>query len=148
MKGISPLIATIILIALTIAIAGILGLWAASYVGTQTTQINKSSEEIITIECSAMKFEVISCTKNNDQVRIILLNNGPIVINGLKINFIEKDENGNIIDVVSQDLNEKINRGDYKTITQEVPSNFQNKNFTLEIRSIQCPDVKREIICR
>ncbi|MEM0476288.1 MAG: archaellin/type IV pilin N-terminal domain-containing protein [Candidatus Aenigmatarchaeota archaeon] len=146
MKGISPLIATIILIALTIAIAGILGLWAASYVGTQTTQINKSSEEIITIECSAMKFEVVSCTKNNDQVRIILLNNGPIVINGLKINFIKRDENGNIIDVVSQDLNEKINRGDYKAITQGVPPDFQN--FTLEIRSIQCPDVKREIICR
>lgn len=144
MKGISPLIATIILIILTIGIAAILGTWVSLYVGTHTANITQTTEEIV--ECSLLRYEIISCRKIDiNKVRIILLNNGPIEINGLKINFIELDEEGKILNLNSIDLKEKIRKTEYKVIEKDVPSGFQN--FKVEIRSIQCPDIKRDVNC-
>jgi flagellin-like protein len=43
-KGISPLIASVILIAVTLAIAGILATWAFQFVGNKTLAIGKQAE--------------------------------------------------------------------------------------------------------
>lgn len=144
MKGISPLIATIILIALTIAIAAILGIWAANYIGVKTTNITQASREIV--DCSLMKYDIISCKKiAENKVQIIILNNGPVEINGMKINFIELDEEKKITNITSIESNEKIGKAEYKIIIKEIPTGFQN--FIIETRSIQCPDIKREVNC-
>jgi flagellin-like protein len=47
MKGISPLIATILLIAFTVAVGGIVSLWITGYSKTQTTQISQTSQDQI-----------------------------------------------------------------------------------------------------
>jgi flagellin-like protein len=50
MKGISPLIASVILIAVTLAIAGILSTWAFQFVGRTQTGITTSTECINSLQ--------------------------------------------------------------------------------------------------
>ncbi len=47
MKGISPLIASILLIAFTVAVGGLVSLWISGYAKTQTTQVSQSSNDQI-----------------------------------------------------------------------------------------------------
>lgn len=50
LKGISPLVATILLIALTVAVAGIISIWANSFARSQTELVGEKST--ISITCS------------------------------------------------------------------------------------------------
>jgi flagellin-like protein len=43
-KGISPLIASVVLIAVTLAIAGILTTWSVSFVGSKTSEVTEKAE--------------------------------------------------------------------------------------------------------
>jgi len=142
MKGISPLIATIILIALTIAIAGILGLWAASYVSTRTEEMNKTSR---TIDCSLINFDVMSCRKENNVIKIILFNNRPLDIRGFTLSFFELDENVTIINVNSTTIDKILRPSSYEI----VESPILLENFSkIEIRSTECPNAKKEVECK
>ncbi|MEM5828071.1 MAG: archaellin/type IV pilin N-terminal domain-containing protein [Candidatus Aenigmatarchaeota archaeon] len=143
MKAISPLIATIILIALTIAIAGILGLWAANYVTTKTQEINKTGE---TVNCALIDFDVKSCRidSSNRKVRLILFNNRPVDINGFSISFFDLGNNGTIENITTTQINEILKRSEYKIVDIDLPlPNFDK----LEIRSLECPDKFKEVIC-
>lgn len=58
MKGISPLVATVLLIAITMTIAGILAYWASNFVITKT-------EEVETGACLQAFFRVYDCSYNS-----------------------------------------------------------------------------------
>lgn len=51
-KGISPLIATVLLIALTMAIAGVMSTWATVFVKNQIEKAEQASANQTTITCS------------------------------------------------------------------------------------------------
>ncbi|MCD6092973.1 MAG: hypothetical protein J7J38_03070 [Candidatus Aenigmarchaeota archaeon] len=53
-KGISPLIATVLLIAFTMAIAGIMATWATSFVQTKITETKNQSEAM----CTGVNFRI------------------------------------------------------------------------------------------
>ena len=53
-KGISPLIATVLLIAFTIAIGGVLLIWFSSLTNTQTQTVGTSSEKLADCAASAI----------------------------------------------------------------------------------------------
>ena len=75
-KGITPLLATVILIALTLTVAALLGSWFASLTSTQTNIIE---EDITTqINCSSAVLEItdITCSGNNDSIKIMITNLG------------------------------------------------------------------------
>ena len=135
MKGISPLMATIILIALTIVIAGILGLWAASYVSIRTQEINKTSE---LINCQLANFEIISCRKENDKIKMILLNDRKMDLNGFRVTFIKNDENGNIIEINTIEIPIKLKAAGYETLEINILLTNYSK---IEIRSLECPSL-------
>ena len=59
MKGISPLIATVLLIAVTMSIAGILAFWASSFVREQTRSFENST---VSTECQYANFNFYSCS--------------------------------------------------------------------------------------
>lgn len=144
-KGISPLIATIILIAMTIAIAGILGLWAANYVVGRTTEINKTESEIARLDCSIMRLDIRSCRRtNNENVRIILSNTGHSDIDGVLITFFEVDEYGNILNLNSTEIKKIIRRGSYEILDlKPLIQNFSR----IEVKSSRCPEVRVERVC-
>lgn len=143
MKAISPLIATIILIALTIVIAGILGLWAASYVTTRMQEVNKTGEGI---NCALVDFDVKSCRidTSKNKIRLILFNNRPVDINGFSVSFFDLGANGTIENVTTLQISETLKRSEYKIIEIDLLlPNFDK----LEIRSLECPEKLKEVTC-
>lgn len=96
MKGISPLVAAVLLIAATMSIAGILAYWAASFVRQRTATMGN---ETTTLErCTGANFGILLHTYNvtgNNELTIILENkaNYPVYITG--ISFIW--DNGTIL---------------------------------------------------
>ncbi|MEM5831701.1 MAG: archaellin/type IV pilin N-terminal domain-containing protein [Candidatus Aenigmatarchaeota archaeon] len=142
MKGISPLIATIILIGITVLIAGILGLWAANFVTSRTQEIGQGTTEIMRLKCNIMKFTVVSKNELNNNISFIILNDGPIDINGLSFTFIDLDDQNNIKNVAGIETNTTLKRASYSRIEVSKPPEGYDK---IEIRSIECPNVKEEI---
>lgn len=61
-KGISPLVAAVILIAATMSIAGILSYWATSFVRTRLTTAENVTEET---KCLAAQFRLYSGSYDN-----------------------------------------------------------------------------------
>lgn len=57
MKGISPLIAAVLLIAFTMAIGGILASWATSYSSQRLTTTQEKSDCIGALDIGSLKFE-------------------------------------------------------------------------------------------
>ena len=65
-KGISPLIAAVILIAATMSIAGILSYWASSFVQQRLTE-SENTTAVEQTQCIGAKFRIYSTgTYNND----------------------------------------------------------------------------------
>jgi flagellin-like protein len=85
MKGVSPLIATILLIAFTIAVAGILSVWLTSFARTQSQAIgDRSSYELICsyggVSLSGMSYSGGWLTGKIENTRTIPLGNLSIQI--------------------------------------------------------------------
>ena len=56
-KGISPLVAVVLLIAITMTIAGVLAYWASGFIRTQLPALNQTSREQL---CAGANFELLS----------------------------------------------------------------------------------------
>jgi flagellin-like protein len=63
MKGISPMIATILLIAFTVAVGGIISVWLTGFTRTTTGGTEVKAEALT--RCSTCGFEVISVKKDS-----------------------------------------------------------------------------------
>jgi len=80
MKGVSPLIATVLLIAFTLSIAGLLGGWLSGLTKTQTETLEKSSQE--TMNCTGSVLNIVNVLCGNttpggpNTLRIVLANEG------------------------------------------------------------------------
>lgn len=75
-KGISPLLATVILIALTLAVAALLGSWFTSVTRMQTDIIE---EDITTqVNCTAALLEItdITCSNDTQKIQVTITNLG------------------------------------------------------------------------
>jgi flagellin-like protein len=80
-KGISPLIAVVLLIGFTMAIAGILASWATSYAAARTAELTEKEE--LQVKCRGGVIEFISGIENpriqdNKIVAIIEVGNVPL----------------------------------------------------------------------
>jgi len=74
MKGISPMIATVLLVAFTVAIGGILILWFTSLSRTTTTGAESQAEAIL--KCSNANFQILSVDKANNKVTVVHYGSG------------------------------------------------------------------------
>jgi flagellin-like protein len=75
MKGISAMIATVLLIAFTVAVGGILSVWFSSFTRTSTAQVENSSVDVT--KCSSTYIDVTMVTSNG----IVITNRGTQTIN-------------------------------------------------------------------
>lgn len=71
MKGISPIVAAVLLIAITMTIAGVLAYWSSTFVSTSLPTENST-----TAQCRLAQFEFLNCRYNSTSQTIIFsLNN-------------------------------------------------------------------------
>ena len=77
MKGISPMIAIVLLIAFTVAVGGILSLWLTGYTTTTTGSVASITEN--QTKCAGTYIDVISVTSS----AIIITNRGSETITGI-----------------------------------------------------------------
>lgn len=82
-KGISPLIATVLIIGFTVALAAVIMVWGSDFIKGTTDDVAKTTE--MQLACTNADFEIIEC--NLDTVTIE--NTGAITLK-----FIIRNENG------------------------------------------------------
>lgn len=103
-KAVSPLVAAVLLIAVTMTIAGMLAYWASGFVRQQIEAFSNQS----TVTCTGANFRVYTCSYNStsQQIKLILDNVGTINIKNLTVNIIYPDST-----VVAADLNSSLPSG-------------------------------------
>ena len=107
-KGISPFIASVLLIAFTVAVAGILGGWYTSFTKTSTETVKEHAEEELT--CAYGGINLYDVTYSNGNVSGIIRNTGTITLGDIDIRII--CTNGAIY---FKDLNKTLDPGEEDT---------------------------------
>lgn len=136
MKGISPIVAAVLLIAITMTIAGVLAYWSSTFVSTSLPTENASLAQ-----CRVAQFEFLNCKYNSTaQAMTFSLNNVRTVDVGNLTAFIEYG-NGTIIGGIS--LNQTLSANTIKSFSVSgVSPDFSN----LLIKT-GCPDISRSTVC-
>jgi flagellin-like protein len=83
-KGLSPIIATVLLIMLAIILAIIVLIWARSFIGENVTKNLGGGDEPIETFCEQVDF-VIDILDNSDTIDVTAQNNGNVPIYGFEI---------------------------------------------------------------
>lgn len=132
MKGISPIVAAVLLIAVTMTIAGILAYWSASFVekGLPTNET----------QCSLARFVVDTCSYNttSNKITLRLDNRRNVDLSNLKA-FIYY-ANGTVSAAIP--LNETLAGNTIKSFVIS-----QTENFAQIVVKTQCPDVTANSTC-
>ncbi len=136
-KGISPLVAAVLLIAVTMTIAGLLAYWAASFVRTSLPETNET-----TAKCRLADFFIDSCIYNNatQTITLTLRNTKNVELENLKL-FLYYP-NATVSDPIE--------------LNGTLPAGGMLKSFTVKniadpfVRisvSTQCPELIKEKVC-
>lgn len=96
MKGISPLIAAVLLIAVTMAIAGVMASWATTFSGGRLSSASTESECIGSLDISSLKF-------TDQNITLKVRNLGEVNLTGLKANVEYDDVSKNKLNIVVKD---------------------------------------------
>ncbi len=77
-KGISPLVATVLLIAFTLSIAGLLGGWLTSLTKSETDTIQQGSDILVNCSSGVIDITDVICTNSSQQLRVAVANLGDV----------------------------------------------------------------------
>lgn len=136
MKGIDPLIATVLLIAATMSIAGILVYWASNFVRTTLPETNSSETT-----CQFADFQISSCNYANNTVSFVLYNYRNVPLNGIRATVFDVN---NFPSWSNMTLNQSLPVGQFVSFSiQNIPSNFTK----LTVVSTECPSLIHETPC-
>jgi flagellin-like protein len=142
MKGISPLVASVLLIAITMSVAGILAFWVSSYTSQTLPKTNRTEEE-----CRFSNFEIWSCNLDtaSGKLTVTLHNIGIYDISELKIFILLTDNT--VTSPIS--LNGTLLRGEYKSfVLENSTTNVSSEKFSkIIVGTGLCPDLSRESGC-
>lgn len=86
MKGLSPLIATVLLIAFTIGVGGIISIWISGFTQTSSKIVSKEGENQII--CSNGAIDLSNLKYCNNNISGIIKNNGRITIGSITLQTI------------------------------------------------------------
>ncbi|MFH0949326.1 MAG: archaellin/type IV pilin N-terminal domain-containing protein [Candidatus Aenigmatarchaeota archaeon] len=127
MKGISPLIASALLIVITIVIAGLIANWATTLSKGQLEEANKQTE------CAKGTIDIISLgytdAVNNKNVTVSLRNIGKTALTGIRATLIYDNE------TYDKEIIASLNSLEAKT--ERIDS--ERKPLKIEIISLTCP---------
>ena len=136
-KGISPLIAAVLLIATTMTLAGVLAWWASSYVKSNIPALNETQQA-----CKSSDFSIYQCsyTASSSQVTVVLNNIRSMSLGNL--NAFVFDASGAPSNAIP--LSGTIAPGSFKSyVIDGVPSNFTR----IAITSPMCPELSHSDAC-
>jgi flagellin-like protein len=137
-KAVSPLVAAVLLIAVTMTIAGMLAYWASGFVRLQTETFSNQS---IVSKCNFADFKVYSCSYNSTSQRInlILENIRSIELHNLTAFVVYPDNT-----VSRFDLNGSLPSGFIKSFPiSPVSSGYSSMNIKTE-----CPELSVSATCK
>ena len=77
-KGISPLLATVVLVALTISVAALLGSWFASTARMQTEMIEEDIKPLVNCSSALIDISDVLCSNATQKIQIAVVNLGDI----------------------------------------------------------------------
>ncbi len=95
-KGVSPLVATILLIGFVIALLLVVFLWGKKYIEESAAKRGALAEK--QYECELIKYEVVSAARQGDFVRTVIKNLKDIKIH--KFSFVIGDDRTESVDVI------------------------------------------------
>jgi flagellin-like protein len=76
MKGISPILASVLLLAVTISVAGVFSGWAPSLAQTVTEQTGNQTEQRLACNQASAEFISVNYDSGNSEVNLALRNDG------------------------------------------------------------------------
>ena len=136
LKAVSPLIAVVLLVIVSVAIVTILLSWSQNYVQRSTASV----DDAIDTSCIGVDISVLSCDYNSvsDELTFIMVNSGNIdftTSNTFSLILIDSDNNltnkSNIIDSVA------FNKGESQKVVIEDYEDAETP-IKMEIRSSSC----------
>jgi len=133
-KGVSPLIATVLLIAFTMAIAGILALWARSFVGERTGQISSQEKCIGALDVYDLKFD-------NGTITTRIRNDGSINLNDIRADVTYADPSKDKTYLI-KNYNGTDPLAPLERTSVVISTGDTTKPTKIEIFAANCPDYK------
>lgn len=88
LKGISPLVATVLLIAFVVAVAGILATWINTFAQEQTELVGDQSNIAISCSYGAVALKNMAFTSAESRLSGTIENNGQISIGGMSVSVV------------------------------------------------------------
>ncbi|MFH0957024.1 MAG: archaellin/type IV pilin N-terminal domain-containing protein [Candidatus Aenigmatarchaeota archaeon] len=125
-KGISPLVAVIMLIAFTMIVAGILAGWATRFATEQRSMLEKCVRANVVIK-KAVYDDV------NKNISLMLYNAGTVPLKGFQVQ-VTYDDNGPPMPT-TWGIDSTLGANSFETFTHDLPNT--SVDF-VEIRSIEC----------
>lgn len=129
-KGISPLVAAVILIAATMSIAGILSFWASGFV---KTRLGEAGNVTVESSCLGAEFKLHSGSYDNETLTLIVDNIRPVdlVLESLYLFYPDKP-------MIPKSLNNTILKGNE---IKQIQITDVDTNFTSAKIKTNCPEV-------
>lgn len=139
MKGISPLVASVLLIAITMTIAGAIAYWASNFV---SQQIRGFENQTVASECNFADFSIYSCSYNSttSNITLILENIRNVELRDLAIQVIYP--NGTISTIP---LNETLPVAPFNLKSFRF---FASPDYSKIKITTHCPTVTKESLCK
>jgi flagellin-like protein len=91
MKGISPLVATVLLIAFTVSIAGIISAWLTSFARTTTSTVSEESERQLLCLHASLSLRSATYSSSSNSLIGVLENSGEVPIGNISLQIIYND---------------------------------------------------------
>lgn len=138
-KGISPLIAAILLIAFTMTVAAILATWAQSFGAGRLEEAGEKGAR--TIECAGISIEIDSMTWDNDTdtLQSVIWNKGDGNISSFEFVVYNKSTSSTPNIMVPQNSENQVRPGRFVTLTS---SGVSEEPAQVKVRVFpeKCPD--------
>ncbi len=134
-KGISPLIAAILLIAFTITVATFLASWSTSFAKEQTEEFTRAGEEIASnCQNANLQVETAVYDESDEKIVAVLWNMGKVDLS--EFQFLVYYSDVNISTLNPEEANITLKTGDFHTFTAYNVTDTPEK---LQVRSLYCP---------
>ena len=142
-KGISAIVAMVILIIITITVAGAMALWAKKYINEKTE--NATSQDTKMSKCLRTSMNIIGSKVDSSNSRIILTieNNGFEDISSISLKMLS--DNGDVCKPTSTPpLNTGIPVGDIEIYKLDY-SSCSSGNYTMFLTPSSCPEARKTV---
>lgn len=88
MKGVSPLVATVLLIAFVVAVAGIIAAWANSFATSQTQLVGQQSTTSITCSYGHVAVQSLKFQSASTRLAGTIVNTGTIALGNISVSVV------------------------------------------------------------